>query len=302
MEKRYSSEPAWAGAEDQHPRGVPVVRNDRYWLYAEEAPEGWHITGVRANVEHGLEEVRVPAEVDGKPVLSLRMDWTYDPEHPAYIGQLYFPDCIPGVDGRSLRYVFRAMPEKTEHPCFMEKENLLLTPDGKTVVAALVMYQRYYFVPDGVENIAAYAFAERRMDRVFLPGSLCSIGEQAFAGTFRLRGMVVPEGVTSIGDGAFADSGAVSVILPDSLEMLGAGAFAGSDILEVTIPPRVRKLKKTFMYCRDLCKLHLSEGLQEIGPYAFQACDSLRRVALPASVQRVDDNAFAGGDAEVVRC
>lgn len=301
MENQHNMEPAWAGMEDQHPRGIPVVKKDEYWLYAEKSSEGWHITGVRENAQHGLSEVEIPAEVDGKPVVSLRLDWTYDPEHPAYVGQLTFPDCIPGIDGRSLRYVLRAVMQTTEKPCYLEKENLVLTPDGKRVVAALYSHQRYYFVPAGVEVIGKEAFFERRVDRVFLPDSVRVIDEGAFRDMPRLRSMVVPEGTTHIGALAFAGSGAEAVILPDSLQELGMGAFAGCSLLEVTIPSRIRRLEKTFMYCTELRRVHLSEGLEEIGPYAFQVCERLQRVVLPASVKKVDEAAFAECDAEIVR-
>lgn len=300
MDQR-GNEPAWAGMDGQHPCGVPVVKQSEYWLYAEETAAGWHITGVRENTENGLDEVRIPAEVEGRPVVSLHLDWTQDPEHPQYVGQLYIPDCIPGIDGRSLRYVLRAEMVQTEHPCFMQKENLLLTPDGKKLVAALHIHQRYYFVPDGVEVIGREAFFERRVDRVLLPGSVRVIEDGAFQDMPRLRSMVVPEGVQRIGKLAFADSGTEVVILPDSLEELGMSAFAGSGLLEITLPNRIRALEQTFMYCTELCLVHLNEGLQEIGPYAFQACDNLRRIVLPQSVQRVDDNAFAECETEIIR-
>lgn len=301
MKEQHNSVPAWADMDSQHPRGVPVVKKDEYWLYAEESAEGWHITGVRENAEHGLSEVHIPTEVDGKPVISLHLDWTYDPEHPRYVGQLYFPDCIPGIDGRSLRYVRWAQLVKTEKPCFLEKESVLLTLDGKTVVVALISYQRYYFIPDGVENIGRAAFYEKCPDKIFLPDSLRSIGEHAFEGTPRLRSLVIPEGVTRVGDGAFADSGIEAAILPESIEVLGHGAFAGSSLLEITVPPRVRTLKGTFMYCTELRRVHLHDGMEEIGPYTFQVCERLQRIVLPATVTKVDAEAFAECDAEVVR-
>lgn len=313
-------EPRWAKMDDQHPRGVPVVRNDRYWLYGEEKEDGWHITGVRQNRRDGLEEVHIPAMVDGKPVAAFHIDWTYDFEWPEYVDTLYFPDCIPGVDGRSLRYVKNAVLIATGHPCYRAVNGLLLTLDGKRVVTCLRRVdqtiplpekirqmlpqqdlkdlQQYLFrhsltiaVPDGVEVIGDLAFADCTVKYVDLPDSLREIGDYAFSDTL-LQEAAIPEGVTRIGDYAFQRSGLRGVCMPDGLTELGAGAFGDTSLLEVTIPAGIRELHSTFAYCTSLRRVHLPDGLETIGDDTFFMCEELRYVSIPATVKKVGIGAF----------
>lgn len=315
-----AEEPRWAGMDDQHPRGVPVVRNDRYWLYGEAQEDGWHITGVRQNCCDGLEEVHIPAMVDGKPVAAFSISWTYDPEWPEYVEKLYFPDCITGVDGRSLRYVRNAVLIATDHPCYREENGLLLSLDGKRVVTCLrredqtislpekirqmlpqqdlkelqkVLFRRPLTiqVPDGVEVIGDLAFANSRVEYVYLPDSLREIGDCAFDNSF-LWGAVIPEGVRKIGNYAFHRSCLEVVYMPDSLETLGIGALCDTQLLEVTIPAGIRELDSTFAYCDSLRRVYLPDGLEAIGENTFIMCEKLRCVSIPATVKKIGRGAF----------
>ncbi len=129
--------------------------------------------------------------------------------------------------------------------------------------------------------------------------------------------IVVNEGITRIGDNAFNDLYLVETVsLPDSITELGASCFRGCEkLFAVEIPEGVRAIKDgTFMYCRNLTEVELSEGIITIGNSAFYMCSSLveinipdgvttidvcafesaglERVFLPASLERIGDNAF----------
>lgn len=319
-DQQKQKEPRWASMDGQHPAGVPVVKNHRYWLYGEERADGWHITGVRQNGRDGLDEVHIPAEVDGKPVKSFRIGWTYDPEWPDYVEKLYFPDCIPGVDGRSLRYVRNAVLIATDRPCYREENKLLLTLDGKQVVTCLMReevterlpkrilnmlpqqdlkeLQRYLYrrrlslwVPDGVEVIGEAAFADCDVSYVYMPDSLREIGDFTFEDS-KLVEAVIPEGVKKIGCYAFQRSGLMALYLPDGLEELGEGAFSDTALIEATIPAGIRKLEGTFAYCSYLSRVHLPDGLETIGDATFCICEKLRHVNIPATVTAIGRSAF----------
>ena len=77
----------------------------------------------------------------------------------------------------------------------------LYTADGKTILAYFPADpyaeepETAFALPEGVEAIAAYAFAECRLERITLPDSLREIRAYAFAGT-NIEDMTVPSGCT----------------------------------------------------------------------------------------------------------
>ena len=110
----------------------------------------------------------------------------------------------------------------------------LYTADGKTLVAFfpadpyVEKPQTEFTVPDGVETIAAYAFAESGLTTVSLPSSLKKIDAYAFADT-NIENMVIPEGVT-VDPTAFGDAGQEEESPDDSGEgevPLEVGSVAG---------------------------------------------------------------------------
>lgn len=290
-------EPRWASMDGQHPQGVPVVKTEKYWLYGEEREDGWHIIGVRRCVDDGLEEVSIPRMVDGRPVMGLHMSWTCDPEFPDYVNILNVPDCIPGIDSASLRYVDAVNVIPTENPCYQVDGDLLLSLDGTKVVATLRRSMEFVLFPEGVEVIGENAFYERGIGWLRLPEGLREIGASAFYDA-RVDGVALPDGVKRIGSYAFAGASALSIILPEGLEEMGAGALSSTDLMEVTIPPRLRTIpENAFMYCRSLHLVNFPEGLEEIGKGAFMMCEKLRRVTLPSTLKRIGKSAFGGCDA-----
>ena len=110
--------------------------------------------------------------------------------------------------------------------------NVVLSADGKTLLAVPEGAGTYVKVPEGVETIA-YG---------------------AFSGAESIKMVEMPETVTRIENFAFCDCiGLVSLDLPRSLEYIGASAFGSSawplmgdidraEISSVNLGPRVRKV------------------------------------------------------------
>lgn len=84
------------------------------------------------------------------------------------------------------------------------KKGFLLTPD-ETVVVKLLEPHVKITIPDGVKEIAPYAFSnDRRIRSVVLPAGLRKIGHHAFAST-SISEVNIPASVEDIGFGAFAN-------------------------------------------------------------------------------------------------
>ena len=77
---------------------------------------------------------------------------------------------------------------------------------------------------------------------------------------------------------------------------LAPGAYSRCDTLvHLTVPAIIHDIPAAcFAGCIRLREVELSEGVQSIQTHAFDMCPSLNRVTLPASLERIADDAFPG--------
>ena len=82
-------------------------------------------------------------------------------------------------------------------------------------------------LPEGLETIDAFAFHQSGVTQVSFPGTLKTIGIQAFDDCDRLAQVFIPDGVESIGDYAFFSCDALSYVsIPASVGSIGVNAFS----------------------------------------------------------------------------
>jgi len=138
---------------------------------------------------------------------------------------------------------------------------LLLYPAGRDGVAV---------VPDGVDEIAARAFAGSAVTGIDLPSSLRKVGYRAFAES-RIESAVLPRGVTIVGESAFEHC---------------------SHLQRIDMPGVVDMGKCAFKYCGALLSFTTSDDITVIPQEAFEECKSLTMIQLPAMVTNVAMRAF----------
>ena len=242
----------------------------------------------------------------------------------------------------------RSFSVAADNPSYKSVSGLLLTKDGKELVAGI---NGDVTIPDGVTSIGDRAFSGCiGLTSVTIPGSVTSIGGSAFVGCSGLQSfsvasdnpsyksvsgllltkdgktlvagingdVTIPDGVTSIRSGAFEDySGLTSVTIPDSVTSIGWGAFkACIGLTSVTIPDSVTDIAEdtfrscigltsviigngvtdigecTFLRCRSLASVTIGNGVTSIGWGAFKACIVLTSVRIPNNVTNISDFAF----------
>lgn len=128
--------------------------------------------------------------------------------------------------------------------------------------------------------IAPNAFKESRLHSVDIPGSVASIGDNAFCDCTALSHVTLRGGIKSIGDAAFLGCASLtSIKIPSSVNKVGIYAFA---------------------YCSSLKEASISNGVAYINYCAFYKCGNLRRVTLPASVNNIGNNAFAETSGDLI--
>ena len=129
-------------------------------------------------------------------------------------------------------------------------------------------------IPEGVETISAYAFANlTALERVVLPSTLTRIDWGAFYGCTALKTVVGLENVKFINESAFQGCALTGSIKLDSAVAIADYAFAGN---------------------RSLGSVTLSESIQSIGMYAFSGNSSMRTVTIKAPIYKLGKYAFSG--------
>ena len=77
--------------------------------------------------------------------------------------------------------------------------------------------------------------------------------------------------------------------IPETVEVVGKCAFAGDETLEkVYIPSSVRKIENSAFAEMKAKEFIFSEGVTDIEEYAFYECTELKKITLPASLERIN--------------
>ena len=206
------------------------------------------------------------------------------------------------------------MPERSVevaagNPVFSVRDGVLFRDGGTGLALFPSTRGGRYEVPEGVRAIGDGAFAGcGLLEEVSIPGSVERLGEEAFEGCGGLRSVEVAEEnpVFSVRDRVlFRDGGAELVLypgakggtyaVPEGTERIAPGAFRGSRVERVDVPGTVKTVAAdAFRDCRNLRRVVLAEGVEELGEAAFAGCGALWEFEMPDSTVRAGKGLFAG--------
>ncbi len=167
-----------------------------------------------------------------------------------------------------------------------------------------------YRIPEGITAVASRAFCDVKdgLSDITLPDSLVTINGNPFYGA-RVRHFTLSEGhpVFAVTDGFLCDKTSQRLIcrergtprgdvtVPDGIAEIEAYAFAkDSGIRQVTLPSSVKVIDDFAFDHSSVESIVLPEGLERIGRYAFEGCQSLLSVSLPDTLLEIGDSAFFG--------
>ncbi|MBO7762567.1 MAG: leucine-rich repeat domain-containing protein [Clostridia bacterium] len=136
-----------------------------------------------------------------------------------------------------------------DNPHLTEKDGLLYSRDGRTLLRVPSGKRGTLVLPRGVTAIAPYAlFGCHAITGIALPSTLRKVGKGAFAGCTALRELTLPGRLLTIGDGALAGCTALSSLhIPPSVSSLGDKLFSGCP----TPPPVTVSPANPFFTVRD---------------------------------------------------
>ncbi|MBP3673019.1 MAG: leucine-rich repeat protein [Oscillospiraceae bacterium] len=162
-------------------------------------------------------------------------------------------------------------------------DGVLLSKDGKTLLAYPLAKAGEYSIPSGVETIQSGAFSYSKVTSVTIPASVTTIEDETFDYCASLTQFVVDGESSSFSavDGVLytkdqttlvvCPGGKGDVTVSEGVTIIGGRAFQGCAVASVTLP----------------------ESLITIGEYAFYDCTSLSEIVLPAGVTSIDGRCFA---------
>nr|AHF25885.1 Ig domain-containing protein group 2 domain-containing protein [uncultured bacterium Contigcl_1523] len=223
---------------------------------------------LRIDQYHGkAEAVAIPDELDGYPVRYISTDAL---SGCPQITELKLPGSLANIGGQQLPNL-RRITVGEGNESLKTADGILFTADGKR----LILYpaadeRRNYRIPEGVREIAAYAFKNA--------GHLTEI--------------VFPDYIESIGESAFADcTGLTEITLPAELQRLGTNAFARCTSLwkAVIMYTDVNTLSdKAFDGCNALTEIHTAANTPAESIYRNAGRNVI--TDMPAYVWKKDDD------------
>ncbi len=136
-------------------------------------------------------------------------------------------------------------------------------------------------LPNGLEEIGMYAFANCQITEITLPKNLKTIACGAFKNT-KLTKIVIPDNVKEIDEEAFANSNIKSVKFGSKVVSIGDKAFENCKKLKsVTIPQKVKNISwAVFRKCKSLKSVKITSKKVEILNQAFAKCTNLKSVTV----------------------
>ena len=184
--------------------------------------------------------------------------------------------------------------------------------------------------PDSVVTVGDSAFARcYGITSVTLGDGVETIGDSTFISCTNLATLTFGANLATIGEGAFfacealADDGVNGFYIPDSVTSLGDVAFRGTSIEKASLPGALYaegtpadgafNLTAKIVYRTNQVVYHvrsdgllwsvdlsgntvvnIPSGVKEIGPAAFEGCDSITAVTIPTGVTNISTRAFYG--------
>lgn len=152
------------------------------------------------------------------------------------------------------------------------------------------------WLPDGILTVGTRAFYGcGKLNQIVLPNTLVSIGENAFRDCLSLTKINAPTGLVTIGDSAFSGCSAlVTPPLGEKLETVGQFAFRGCTRLETANFGGSLKAVgvNAFMDCTALRYATLGGTLSRVETCVFLNCTSLREISLGRELKSVGSTAF----------
>eukprot|EP00035_Acanthoeca_spectabilis_P037551 m.45953 g.45953 ORF g.45953 m.45953 type:complete len:937 (+) comp8701_c0_seq1:353-3163(+) len=152
-------------------------------------------------------------------------------------------------------------------------------------------------LPDSVLRIRGSSFMETGLPSIVIPNSVTLVGDDAFLSCPSLTNVTLGNSVATIGNSAFFNCTSLrNIAIPDSATSVRGSAFGRcSSLRTILVGRQVPQLDNSFCFnCNALTSVTIqpTSVLTRIGRSAFENCGALTAIALPDTLQSIDNAAF----------
>ena len=270
--------------------------------------------------------VKIPEEIDGKPVKSLGYRFSVENSQST---TLEIPACVTYIpsygmgeslteyiigDGSERYYsedgmifeVFGSTGTNRLYACPQGRKGEITVPDGVTEIGSYAFNRcagiTSVKLPDSVERIRNGAFGDcTALASVNIPSSVTEIDGYAFRGCTSLETLDIPETVTDFGQYAFSETPFINNIIEKNTFAVINGTLVDGTAAkgETTVPDNVTTIAYNAFKPYDaentwLAKLTIPDGVTYIGGNAFEDCTALTEVILPSDIKEIGSGWFEG--------
>ena len=159
---------------------------------------------------------------------------------------------------------------------FLIEENRVMKYVGK---------QSRVIVPEGIEALESCAFWDNQtIEEVVLPSTLKNMGGDTFYYCKRLHKVNIPRNVEIMGNNPFAGCPDVEISNESPNFVYEKGVLFTADM-------------RTLIYCSikgDASEYVVPDGVTVITKHAFYCCSRFKKITLPASLEKMENNPFSG--------
>lgn len=270
--------------------------------------------------------VKIPEEIDGKPVKSLGYRFSVENSQST---TLEIPACVTYIpsygmgeglteyiigDGSERYYsedgmifeVFGSTGTNRLYACPQGRKGEITVPDGVTEIGSYAFSRcagiTSVKLPDSVERIRNGAFGDcTALASVNIPSSVTEIDGYAFQGCTSLETLDIPETVTDFGQYVFSETPFINNIIEKNTFAVINGTLVDGTAAkgETTVPDNVTTIAYNAFKPYDaentwLTKLTIPDGVTKIGSNAFEDCTALTEVILPSDIKEIGSGWFEG--------
>ena len=184
-------------------------------------------------------------------------------------------------------------------PPTVEYEGTVYTVNAIGELALSSYRARYIELPNTIETIGKQGFGrtfgEDRLERTNIPGSVKSIGRNAFIGCSSLKRV----DITSLESWMNIDFEYEDFLVSDE-ERSNPLFYAhhlylnDEEVTSIEVPAGIKKVKPfTFIGMSELESVSFGTEVTSIGDYAFSKCESLKNIVIPDNIISLGEHAFS---------
>ncbi|MBO4856790.1 MAG: leucine-rich repeat protein [Bacilli bacterium] len=170
----------------------------------------------------------------------------------------------------------KAVKRDYDDPRFVIEENRVMHYVGKDKIVV---------VPEGITELESSSFWDNQyIEEVVLPDSLINMGGDTFYNCKNLRKINVPKNVSLMGNNPFAGCPFVKVKNESPYFIFKNNVLYTKDM-------------ETIIYCSidgDEDEFVIPDAVKIICKHAFFLCDRFKKITLPASLEKMENNPFSG--------